>query len=73
VVELKCFESSADINGVIKIIIFEAVIGKEKARDSYKPGGVQKAYMDQVRGIMTCCVFVRSEIPRENFLTRSGK
>lgn len=55
---VKCFKSSADINGVINIIIiFEAVIGKEKVRDSYKRGGVRKAYMNQVRGIMTCCVF----------------
>jgi hypothetical protein len=58
----------------MKIIIFEAVIGKEKARDSYKRGGGAEGvrepgswYYDML------CFLCDREFLRENFLTRSGK
>jgi hypothetical protein len=57
----------------MKIIIFEAVIGKEKAGDSYKRGGGAEGVHEPGSWYYDLCFLCDREIPRENFLTRSGK
>jgi hypothetical protein len=48
--------SSGDRNGVIKIVILEAFIGKKKLVFLITTADMQNAYMNQVRCIIIYCV-----------------
>jgi hypothetical protein len=58
----------------MKIIIFEAVTGKENARDSYKRGGgAEGVHEPRSWHYDLLCFLCDREFPRENFFNTKWK